>query len=81
MSELKKMLDHVQKTIHQAPDKVRYAMNMFVISLAILRWPAARCGYYDGQENRHGRRLIWATRVAKSPTPGLHRTSKTTRSV
>lgn len=35
LSELKKLLDRVQKTIHQAPDNVRYAMNMFVISLAI----------------------------------------------
>jgi 3-methyladenine DNA glycosylase AlkD len=35
MSELIKMLDRVQKTIHQAPDQVRFAMNMFVISLAI----------------------------------------------
>ncbi len=35
MRVLKKMLEHVQKSIHQEPDKVRYAMNMFVISLAI----------------------------------------------
>jgi 3-methyladenine DNA glycosylase AlkD len=39
LSELKKMLDRVQKTIHQEPDWVRYAMNMFVISLAIYVGP------------------------------------------
>jgi 3-methyladenine DNA glycosylase AlkD len=39
MAELQKMLKLVQKTIHQAPDNVRYAMNMFVISLAIYVGP------------------------------------------
>lgn len=39
LAELQKMLKLVQKTIHQAPDKVRYAMNMFVISLAIYVGP------------------------------------------
>jgi len=35
LNELKKMLDRVQKTLQQSPDKVCYAMNVFVISLAI----------------------------------------------
>jgi 3-methyladenine DNA glycosylase AlkD len=35
LHELQKMLERVQKTIHQSPDQVRYAMNMFVIALAI----------------------------------------------
>ncbi len=35
LDELKKMLERVKKTLQQSPDKVRYAMNMFVISLAI----------------------------------------------
>jgi 3-methyladenine DNA glycosylase AlkD len=35
LDELKKLLDRVQKTLQQSPDKVRYSMNMFVISLAI----------------------------------------------
>lgn len=35
LGELKKLLDRVQKTLQQSPDNVRYAMNMFVISLAI----------------------------------------------
>ncbi|MHB1037972.1 MAG: DNA alkylation repair protein [Pirellulales bacterium] len=33
VSELKQLLEHVQKTIHQQPDFVRYAMNGFVIAL------------------------------------------------
>jgi len=39
LSELKKMLERVQKSIHQEPDRVRYSMNMFVISLAIYVGP------------------------------------------
>lgn len=35
LRELKKLLARVQKTLHQSPDKVRYVMNSFVISLAI----------------------------------------------
>ena len=31
--ELKKLLQRVQKTIHQAPNNVRYVMNTFVISV------------------------------------------------
>jgi 3-methyladenine DNA glycosylase AlkD len=34
LAELKRLLAHVQKSIHEAPNKVRYAMNGFVISLA-----------------------------------------------
>ena len=30
---LKRLLQRVQKTIHQAPDRVRYAMNSFVIAV------------------------------------------------
>lgn len=37
--ELKKMLDRVQKSIHSESDPVRYAMNMYVISLAIYVGP------------------------------------------
>ena len=33
MAELKKLLARVQKTIHQQPNRVRYAMNGFVISV------------------------------------------------
>jgi hypothetical protein len=33
LSALKKLLQRVQKTIHQAPDVVRYQMNAFVIAL------------------------------------------------
>jgi hypothetical protein len=33
MAELKQLLQRVEKTIHDQPDKVRYAMNSFVISL------------------------------------------------
>jgi hypothetical protein len=31
VAELKRLLQRVQKTIHQAPNTVRYAMNSFVI--------------------------------------------------
>jgi 3-methyladenine DNA glycosylase AlkD len=34
LGELKKLLQRVQKTIHAAPNGVRYAMNTFVIGLA-----------------------------------------------
>jgi hypothetical protein len=33
LSALKKLLQRVQKTIHQAPDVVRYQMNGFVIAV------------------------------------------------
>jgi 3-methyladenine DNA glycosylase AlkD len=33
LPELKRLLQRVQKTIHKAPDTVRYAMNGFVISV------------------------------------------------
>ena len=33
MGELKRLLQRVQKTIHQAPDVVRYQMNSFVIAV------------------------------------------------
>ena len=34
LAELKRLLQRVQKTIHQSPNKVRYQMNGFVISTA-----------------------------------------------
>jgi 3-methyladenine DNA glycosylase AlkD len=34
LDALKKLLERVQKTIHDAPNGVKYSMNMFVISLA-----------------------------------------------
>lgn len=33
LAELKQLLDRVQKTIHQQPNRVRYTMNGFVISV------------------------------------------------
>ncbi len=33
LTELKRLLQRVQKTIHQAPDVVRYAMNSFIIAV------------------------------------------------
>jgi 3-methyladenine DNA glycosylase AlkD len=33
LPELKKLLQRVERTIHQAPNKVRYAMNSFVIAV------------------------------------------------
>ncbi|MEW6306422.1 MAG: DNA alkylation repair protein [Verrucomicrobiota bacterium] len=33
VAELKKLMQRVQKSIHQAPDAVRYAMNMFIIAV------------------------------------------------
>ncbi len=33
LAELKQLLQRVQKTIHQQPDKARYAMNSFVIAV------------------------------------------------
>ncbi len=33
VAELKRLLARVEKTIHSAPNRVRYAMNMFVISV------------------------------------------------
>jgi 3-methyladenine DNA glycosylase AlkD len=35
LAELKRLLARAQKSIHEAPNKVRYTMNNFVISLAI----------------------------------------------
>ncbi len=39
--ELKHLLQHVQKTIHQQPNHVRYAMNGFVIALGTYVQPLA----------------------------------------
>ena len=33
LAELKRLLKHVQKNIHQSPDLVRYHMNYFVIAV------------------------------------------------
>lgn len=33
LAELKQLLQHVQKTIHQQPNRVRYVMNSFVIAV------------------------------------------------
>jgi hypothetical protein len=33
LAQLKQLIARVQKTIHEAPDAVRYAMNNFVISV------------------------------------------------
>ena len=33
LPELKRLLQRVQKTIHQAPDVARYAMNDFIIAV------------------------------------------------
>jgi hypothetical protein len=33
LAELKRLLQRVQKSIHQAPDAVRYAMNSFIIAV------------------------------------------------
>lgn len=33
LAELKKLLQRVQKTIHEQPNRVRYAMNSFIIAL------------------------------------------------
>jgi hypothetical protein len=33
MAELKKLLERVQKSIHSAPNRVRYVMNGFVIAV------------------------------------------------
>src|SRR5262245_10372110 len=41
LPELKKLLTRVQKTIHTAPNCVRYAMNSFVISLGCYVKPLA----------------------------------------
>lgn len=35
LKELKALLDTVEKTIHEAPNRVRYTMNGFVISLGV----------------------------------------------
>lgn len=35
LTELKKLLQRVQKTIHTAPNNVRYVMNTFVISVGV----------------------------------------------
>jgi 3-methyladenine DNA glycosylase AlkD len=39
--ELKRLLQHVQKSIHQQPNNVRYAMNGFVIALGTYVQPVA----------------------------------------
>ena len=41
IKELKKLLDRVGRTIHAAPDRVRYQMNSFVIAVGTYCGPLA----------------------------------------
>lgn len=53
LAELKQLLQRVQKTIHQQPNRVRYAMNSFVIavgsSVKALTDPALQVGEKVGE--------------------------------
>ncbi|MEX2140813.1 MAG: DNA alkylation repair protein [Pirellulales bacterium] len=50
LAELKRLLKRVQKTIHQAPDLVRYQMNAFVISVGSYVKPLTELAIQIGEE-------------------------------
>ena len=49
LAELKRLLSRAQKSIHKAPDAVRYAMNMFVISLGSYVKPMTELALQTGE--------------------------------
>jgi 3-methyladenine DNA glycosylase AlkD len=50
LSELKQLLQRVQKTIHQTPDLVRYQMNSFVISVGCYVQPLTEFALQLGEK-------------------------------
>lgn len=50
LAELKRLLQRVQKTIHQAPDVVRYAMNSFVIAVGTYVQPLTDTAMQTGEK-------------------------------
>jgi 3-methyladenine DNA glycosylase AlkD len=49
LAELKQLLERVQKTIHQVPDRVRYTMNGFVIALGTYVQPLTDLAVQTGE--------------------------------
>jgi len=49
LAELKRLLSRAQKSIHKAPDTVRYAMNMFIISLGSYVKPMTELAIQTGE--------------------------------
>ena len=50
LAELKRLLERVQKTIHQAPDVTRYAMNQFVIAVGSYVKPLTEFALRTGEK-------------------------------
>lgn len=50
LAELKRLLQRVQKTIHQAPDVVRYAMNSFTIAAGSYVKPLTKLAIQLGEK-------------------------------
>jgi hypothetical protein len=50
LAELKELLKRVEKTIHQAPNCVRYTMNSFVIALGTYVKPLAELALKTGEK-------------------------------
>jgi len=50
LAELKELLQRVQRTIHQAPDKVRYQMNGFVIAVGSYVQPLSALALQTAQK-------------------------------
>ncbi len=50
LAELKRLLQRVQRTIHQAPNKVRYQMNGFVIALGACVQPLTGLALLTGEK-------------------------------
>ena len=55
---LKGLMERVRKTIHQAPDAARYAMNAFIIAVGSYVKPLTDFAA-DGGKNRAGHRRPW----------------------
>jgi len=51
LPERKQLMQRVQKTIHQAPDAVRYEMNGFVIAVGCFVKPLTKLAIETGERN------------------------------
>lgn len=78
IAELKALMQRVQKTIHKAPDAVRYSMNSFLISVGSYVKPLT-LGDHCRREDRTGARVPWKKQLRRSLRAGLHSQSAEAR--
>ena len=79
LAELKRLLQRVQKTIHQAPNAVRYADELVCHRGRLLRAAADRYCHPDRREDRPGHGGHGQHLVSGALCPGLHPQGAETR--